>query len=533
MVSARGRESYVSDGPEVGHFRHTSHAESEMGKRLTDSPELDRQLLKLTVSKKNAVVAACDDHLRYVKVLNPHPAFREADLISKRDDEIVPREHVAELVELKEEVLEEGEPLTRRISIVVGDHERIYDVTAEPIMDQDGTTLGVATAALDVTREVREAEFFGEISDRLAPQMTAITEHWHRDLRSRTRLRPRNVFPGDDLLDGIPKVVGQLVHGLRNGRDPSRDNVEALRAVADYWKDAGYSVEEALLHFRMLGDIVHDALKEAIDDLGADVPPSYGAAASERICRGLNLIQVVLVGRYRDAEEERFLDFGSNVVHEIRTHVGAAQTSLQFIQLLDEEDGGGDERREELLSTARSSLELSAQLIESIRELSQADPVEGDHWERGDLGSIVRYVSEGVEEARADGETEIEVVDGIPSVSVPEGPVSLILHNLLENAVKYADPGKPKRWVRLHFIRDDEDDLLVRIGDNGLGIPESEQERIFERFCRGQQTSGDGFGLGLSIARQAAHRIGSRLMLESEPGEGSTFSFTIPAECIE
>ena len=503
-----------------------------MRQRLTDSPELDRQLLRLTASKKEAVVAACDHELRYVKILNPHPAFRESDLLRRRDDEIAPSENVAELVEFKEEVLEKGETLTRRLFIVVEDDERVYDVTGEPIVDGDGTILGVATAALDVTREAREAEFFGALSDRLTPQIIAITEHWHRELRSRTRLRPQNVFPGDDLLDGMPKVVGQLLYTLRNGDDPSRDNVEALQEVADHWKDAGYSVEEALLHFRLLGDIVHDALQEAIDDLGSDVPTAYGAGASQRICRGLNLIQVVLVARYRDAEEERFADFGSNVVHEIRTHLGAAQTSLQFIQLLEEEGGGDEERREDLLSTARSSLELCAQLVESVRELSAADATNGDDWERERLDTIVEYVTQGLDEPRADGTVEIEIVDEVPRVSVPEGPVSLILHNLLENAVKYADPDKSKRWIRLHFARDEHGDLLVRIGDNGLGIPESEQERIFERFRRGRHGSGDGFGLGLAIARQAARRLGSRLMLESEPEEGSTFSFTIPAQHV-
>ena len=68
----------------------------------------------------------------------------------------------------------------------------------------------------------------------------------------------------------------------------------------------------------------------------------------------------------------------------------------------------------------------------------------------------------------------------------------------------------------------------MQIGDNGIGIPEEEQERIFTRFLRGSRSSGDGFGLGLSIARQATLSIGGTVMLESEEGEGSTFSFTVP-----
>jgi signal transduction histidine kinase len=87
--------------------------------------------------------------------------------------------------------------------------------------------------------------------------------------------------------------------------------------------------------------------------------------------------------------------------------------------------------------------------------------------------------------------------------------------------------------VRIQTERDDDGHLVVHIGDIGLGMSEAEQERIFLRFRRGKEATGDGFGLGLAIVRDTAQQFGGRILLESEPGEGSTFSFTIPADQLK
>ena len=118
----------------------------------------------------------------------------------------------------------------------------------------------------------------------------------------------------------------------------------------------------------------------------------------------------------------------------------------------------------------------------------------------------------------------------IPDISVPCDPVLLALHNLVANAIAYSDPEKSERWVRISCAYDEENDCwLLRVRDNGVGIPESEQAVIFRRFRRGKAARGKGYGLGLSIVREAARRVNGDVEVQSQPGEGSTFTFALPA----
>jgi two-component system, chemotaxis family, CheB/CheR fusion protein len=102
-----------------------------------------------------------------------------------------------------------------------------------------------------------------------------------------------------------------------------------------------------------------------------------------------------------------------------------------------------------------------------------------------------------------------------------------VLVNLLSNAVKYSQPDG-----HIHVkVKVDEDLVTVSVRDHGVGIPRDQQERIFERFYHAreaQQERVTGLGLGLFIARQIVKQQGGRIWVESTPGEGATFFFTIP-----
>jgi signal transduction histidine kinase len=121
----------------------------------------------------------------------------------------------------------------------------------------------------------------------------------------------------------------------------------------------------------------------------------------------------------------------------------------------------------------------------------------------------------------------IEPPDDVPDVQVDATRVELALINLVGNAVKYSDPAKPERWVRLGAGRDQDGFWRITVADNGVGIPETMQDEIFEQFVRAHPDVADGTGLGLSIAREAVEQMGGRIWLESRDGEGTTFFFTV------
>jgi signal transduction histidine kinase len=103
-----------------------------------------------------------------------------------------------------------------------------------------------------------------------------------------------------------------------------------------------------------------------------------------------------------------------------------------------------------------------------------------------------------------------------------------VLVNLVENAVKYSPNGGR---VELALVQVD-GRVRFSVTDRGLGIPASEQERIFEKFFRldpNLSRGVGGTGLGLYISRELVRRMGGRIRVESSPGAGSTFSFELPA----
>jgi len=124
---------------------------------------------------------------------------------------------------------------------------------------------------------------------------------------------------------------------------------------------------------------------------------------------------------------------------------------------------------------------------------------------------------------------ENKIPADLPRIIGDEERVRQILANLLSNAYHYT-PESGHVLVQAQFT---EDEVQVDIVDDGIGIPLDDQERVFERFYRGEDPlviATAGTGLGLAIVQQLIEMHGGRIWLTSNgvPGEGSTFSFTLP-----
>jgi signal transduction histidine kinase len=124
------------------------------------------------------------------------------------------------------------------------------------------------------------------------------------------------------------------------------------------------------------------------------------------------------------------------------------------------------------------------------------------------------------------GRLEIDLPAGLPDIAADAELVRMVIRQIVGNAFKYSRPGTPIRLA----ARGQQDSAIVSVTDSGPGIPHEEQGRIFEKFYRGQNGPGhpSGMGMGLPIARQIVEAHGGRMWVDSQPGEGSTFSFTLP-----
>lgn len=112
-------------------------------------------------------------------------------------------------------------------------------------------------------------------------------------------------------------------------------------------------------------------------------------------------------------------------------------------------------------------------------------------------------------------------------VNVDRNRMSIVLNNLMANAIKYHDPQKAEQWINV-AVSNSDGTIKVRVSDNGMGIEREHHERIFDMFYRGTFHS-KGSGLGLYIVRETVAKMNGTITLESTPGEGSSFLISLPA----
>jgi K+-sensing histidine kinase KdpD/CheY-like chemotaxis protein len=216
----------------------------------------------------------------------------------------------------------------------------------------------------------------------------------------------------------------------------------------------------------------------------------------------------------------------ANVSHELRTPLGLIQ--IFCTTLLREDVDFDPETQREFLHDIEEETDKLEKIVDNLLDLSQMK--DGRlHLEKcsTDLGQLAKEVMETMEVQL----TQHRFVHDFPSdplmATVDPKRIEQVLRNLLSNALKYS----PEGGIITVQGRGDKRQLLVRISDQGMGIPSEDLERIFERFYRVENeiTQGvRGAGLGLAVCRGIVEAHGGRIWVESTLGVGSTFYFTLP-----
>jgi two-component system phosphate regulon sensor histidine kinase PhoR len=240
-------------------------------------------------------------------------------------------------------------------------------------------------------------------------------------------------------------------------------------------------------------------------------------------------LPVVLVAM-RDVTETRRVeqlksDFISTVSHELRTPL----TGIIGYSSMLRESGGADPAQREVM--ARRVQEKAVELQSLIEQLLEAASLQAGATELSLVRTDVRALLHEVAEAAFVPEgvrLELVVSGRMPKVMVDRARIAQALESLLSNAFKYSPDGGR---VELGAQREG-DDLVLWVRDRGIGMDAAQVAAIFDRFTQVDHSSTrsfGGLGLGLYTARQIAEAHGGRIEVESEPGEGSTFSISLPA----
>ena len=218
--------------------------------------------------------------------------------------------------------------------------------------------------------------------------------------------------------------------------------------------------------------------------------------------------------------------FARHLSHEIRNRLNLVLISLERASLVCD-----DARVGEALEPVRKALGHLAGVTEELRSVFDPAPAVPAATDRQPLRKVIEDVLAATRHLAEARGVALEMGDGLPDLEVDAPRLELILVNLLNNALRHADPAKETPRVRIECRRlDGESACRVGVVDNGSGVPDGLRDRLFEEPAPAGDGSPPRSGMGLAIVRQAVERSGGRVWLESEEGEGTAVYFTLPAE---
>jgi two-component system sensor histidine kinase KdpD len=211
----------------------------------------------------------------------------------------------------------------------------------------------------------------------------------------------------------------------------------------------------------------------------------------------------------------------NSVSHNLRAPLasitGVLDSLLEDRELLDEVT-----RRELLLSAREEAARLNS-LIGNLLDITRLDGG-AIHLrvEPGELGDAVGAALMQLGKRHAPGSIQVDIPHDLPAVPMDFALITQTLVNLVDNALKYSEPGAPVE-VR---ARCQDSEILVEVADRGRGIPPQDLSRVFERFY--SSPNGKGIGLGLSICKGFVEAHGGSIRAENREGGGALIVFTLP-----
>ncbi len=244
------------------------------------------------------------------------------------------------------------------------------------------------------------------------------------------------------------------------------------------------------------------------------------AVALERV-RAQEAVNRAEVTRQSEELKSTLLDA---LAHEFKTPI----TSIKAVttDLLDSSTGLQQQQRE-LVSIADEGADRLSHLVTEATQLAR---IEGGkfhinrevHFPSSLIAAAIRQMKPMLEGR----EVHVDAPDDLPLVLVDADLIEIVLRQLLDNAAKYSVPA----GAITIGAKAGEGAVVIRVEDQGPGIPEEEQARIFEKFYRSakERSQVKGTGMGLAIAREIVHAHGGEIGLKSSPGQGSEFYFSLP-----
>ncbi len=219
-------------------------------------------------------------------------------------------------------------------------------------------------------------------------------------------------------------------------------------------------------------------------------------------------------------------EFVGHVSHELKTPLNTLSLCAQSLQ---GPDGDDEEYRRETLNIVNDEVERLALLINNLLSITQIEMgTLAMQPGRVKVSELITQTVETIRRSAPDKQLRysVDIADNVDTAQLDKSLISIVLNNLLTNAIKYSDDGGA---IRISAA-ESEDSLQISVTDTGIGIPEDEIASIFDKFSRGkgeEVTSRSGHGLGLALARDIVELHHGSIRVQSKVGAGSKFTIDL------
>jgi signal transduction histidine kinase len=379
-----------------------------------------------------------------------------------------------------------------------------------------------------------------ELASRIRAARDDLTTRWLDRISARLPVEPGGVFPTEDLLDHVPLLLVGIADYLENPVDEITADIPVMAKAMELGElrfAQGFDATEILKEYEILGGVLFSFCKREYAAM-PDPPPGDLLAIGHRLFRAVSVVEQATAGRYlrmlveRVGErEERLRRFSRMLTHELKNRVGA---TLGAGQLLQEEWLGDDEHRRFAAMVTENAQEIQ-KVLENLVALSKIDREQRRQRNIG-LREVVAEVLRQLRDLASARQVRLHTGD-LPDIEVNAAAVELCLANYVSNAIKYSDTARTDRRacvegeLRPRGDPREQMELVIRVRDNGMGVPTDRRARLFERFYRAHDDIAaiEGTGLGLNLVLETAESLGGTAWaeLDSDAG-GATFAFSLP-----
>ena len=398
------------------------------------------------------------------------------------------------------------------------------NVSAAPLIDEAGKLGGVVGTFADITERKRAEEALTELLEKIEqakqewestadslPELICLVDDRGRIMRANRTVETWN-------LGRVADVKGQEFHELLHP-----DCADSSCYLNSFWKRAW---EEAIRGQPAQYEAYDEILKRhVLLRLRPSKDWEERAAIGSTVVIVQDITERVVATQMRD-------DLTDMMVHDLRNPLSNIASSLGLMR---DAIVGGDETlpMPQLLAVATRGCEQLFRLVDSVLDLRHLEAAEVELTKAPvNPRELVEEMAEQMQPSALSRKQslEVQVAPGVPDVPADRGLIFRVLNNLLDNAIKFT-PTEGHIELRIEQAGDS---VLFAVSDDGPGIPPEQRDHIFDRFLR-LETAADskGSGLGLAFCKLAVAAHGGRIWVESRPGQGATFCFTLPVKATE